>query len=70
MIPLDRVAQLAALYDRYNNALDPFSDDCAAAKREFIRQVHDLHQVHASDIEFLDFRTELIRLCREYLRKN
>ena len=70
MIPPDRIAELASLYDRYNNALDPFSADCAVARRDFLQRVQDLHQIHAADVEFSSFRGELMRLCREYLRKN
>jgi len=33
MIPIDRIARLAELYDRYNNALDPLSVGCLLLTR-------------------------------------
>ncbi len=35
MIPGEQIARLAELYDRYNNALDPLSEDCLEARRIF-----------------------------------
>jgi hypothetical protein len=70
MIPVEQIAQLAELYDRYNNALDPFSESCREAKRCFDELVGNLHFAHAPDANFHDFRYELIQRCREYLRKN
>ena len=70
MIPVEHLARLAELYDRYNNALDPFSQDCRQAKEEFDSLVPGLHATHAPEIKFPDFRYELVSRCREYLRKN
>lgn len=70
MIPIERIAPLSVHYDRYNNALDPLSENALEAKRLFDKSVADLHEAHAADIPFLDFRYELIQWCREYLRKN
>ena len=70
MIPVEQIARLAELYDRYNNALDPLSVSCRAAKREFEELTVNLHTVRALDVSFPEFRCELIRHCREYLRKN
>jgi hypothetical protein len=70
MIPVEAIARLAELFDRYNNALDPFSEDCRRAKREFDEHAANLHAAHAPDLNFLDFRFELVRQCRDYLRKN
>ena len=70
MIPVEQIARLADLYDRYNNALDPLSDDCAEAKRLFHELADGLHATHGPDVNFLEFRHELVQRCRDYLRKN
>jgi len=70
MIPVEQIARLAELYDRFNNALDPFSEECRKAKAELESSISNLHSAHASDVSFSEFRYELIRNCREYLRKN
>jgi hypothetical protein len=70
MIPIDRIARLAELYDRYNNALDPLSVGCRQAKKEFDELAADLHRARAPEVNFLEFRYELVRHCRAYLRQN
>lgn len=70
MISGEQTARLAELYDRYNNALDPFSAPSRQAKRDFDELVGLLHSAHVADVDFLDFRYELVRRCREYFRKN
>jgi len=70
MIPVEQIARLAALYDRYNNALDPLSADCRQAKQQFDELTDTLHATHASDVNFLEFRCELVHQCRDYLRRN
>jgi hypothetical protein len=70
MIPVEQLARLAELYDRYNNALDPLSDDCRRAKRQFDELTEALHAARAPEVNFHDFRYELLKHCREYLRKN
>jgi len=70
MIPGEQIARLAELYDRYNNALDPLSEDCLEARRIFAELATNLHTTHAADVSFLAFRYELVSRCRDYLRKN
>ena len=70
MIPVEQIARLAHWFDRYNNALDPFSEDCREAKHHFDQLAGDLHTAQAPEVNFLDFRFELVRQCRDYLRKN
>jgi hypothetical protein len=70
MISVEHIARLAELFDRYNNALDPFSSDSRLAKQEFDDLADKLHAAHAPELNFLEFRYELVRQCREYLRKN
>ena len=70
MISVEQIARVAALFDRYNNALDPFSEDCREAHQDFDQLVEALHTTHGPEIKLLDFRFELVRQCRDYLRKN
>jgi hypothetical protein len=70
MISVEHIARLAEFFDRYNNALDPLSEDCHCAKEQFDKLAEHLHTAHAPDLKFLDFRYELVRQCRDYLRKN
>ena len=70
MISVEHIARLAGFFDRYNNALDPLSEDCRQAKEQFDELASSLHSTHAPEINFLDFRYELVRQCRDYLRKN
>jgi len=70
MISVEHIARLAESFDRYNNALDPLSEDCRRAKQQFDELADRLHAAHAPDVNFLEFRYELVRQCRDYLRKN
>ena len=70
MIPVEQIARLAELYDRYNNAFDPASQDCRQAGKDFKSILSTLHATHAAEIDFNEFRLEVVRICREYLRKN
>jgi len=55
MIPVEQIARLAELYDRYNNALDPASEDCRQAKRELDELTGSLHTTHAPEVNHIDF---------------
>ena len=70
MISVEHIARLAELYDRYNNALDPLSENARDAKRRFHELAGNLHSTHAPDVDFVAFRFDLVQKCREYLRKN
>ena len=70
MISVEHIARLAEFFDRYNNALDPLSEDCRRAKSQFDELADRLHAANAPDVMFLEFRFELVRQCRDYLRKN
>ena len=70
MIPVEQIARWAELFDRYNNALDPFSENCLQAKRQFDELAGSSHTARASDVNFSDFRYDLVRQYREYWRKN
>ena len=58
-IPVEQIARLAELYDLFNNALDPSSERCRAAKTEFEELAIRLHASRASELPFLEFRYEL-----------
>lgn len=68
----ETIAQLAGLYDRAVNALDPHSIDRAEAERllgEELRGIYDcLPQLPSSRIEFRDFKRFVITRCRSHLR--
>jgi len=70
MISRDQLAQLAELYDQYQNSLRPLAPERTSAGRAFKELLGNLHSAHAADIPFHDFRRETIRQCRDYLRKN
>jgi len=70
MIGIEEIARLAELYDRYNNALDPLSEACRRAKEELDERIAALHGAHAAEVGLAEFRYEVVRHCREYLRKN
>jgi len=58
MISVEHIARLAELFDRYNNALDPFSEDCRQTKRGFDELVGNLHATHAPEVKVPEFRYE------------
>ena len=71
VIPPETIAQLALLYDRTANALDPFSQDRAEAERllnEELRGLFDTLPPLPLRLEFRDFRKFVIIQCRKHLR--
>lgn len=60
---------LAALYDRFANALDPFSPDRDQAERVFMAEVLDLHRVvlQRPKPDFQLFRGAIVLACRRHL---
>jgi len=70
MIAREQLAQLAELYDQYQNSLHPLSPERAEAARLFKDRLASLHVTHAADVPFDQFRREIVQHCREYLRKN
>ncbi len=70
MISREQWAQLAELYDRYQNSLRPLAVERAEAGRAFREMLSRLHAVHAADIPFDYFRRDTVQRCRDYLRKN
>jgi hypothetical protein len=70
MIPVEALAELAALYDRFANHLDPLSDDWKHRKSEYFAALTDFHRRFASDVPFDNFRREAQRACFQWLRSN
>jgi hypothetical protein len=72
LIGADTITQLAGLYDRAANALDPHSIDRAEAERllgEELRGIYDnLPPLPPPRIEFRDFKRFVISQCRKHLK--
>jgi hypothetical protein len=57
--------QLAELYDRGANSLDPFDTEAGKAMDEFLRQVNALYaREDPSSIRFQEFKSGVIRQCK------
>ena len=73
-ISREDIARLALSYDRFVHALDPFSEDAAAAEREFKRALADcfdtacIRNPELKQVGFPTFRREVIKRCRHHLR--
>jgi len=61
---------LANLYDRYANALDPFSEDRSKARQKFKEKLADLHDAQAPTMVYDVFKIEVIKLLKAYLKRN
>ena len=70
MISREQLARLAELYDQYQNSLRPLAPERAEAGRAFRDLLASLHNTHAADVSFDNFRRQTVERCREYLRKN
>ena len=70
MIERDDVASLAELYDRYANAIDRNSPDRLQARRQFFARLESLHQREGEQVDYDVFRFEMVKKCKEFLRKN
>lgn len=70
MIPADKIADLAELYDRFAHALDPFSEDRDKAEDAFYVKLETLRCQHGQQVESKEFRREAVRQCKLFLKKN
>lgn len=70
MIPAEKIAELAALYDRFAHALDPFSDDRDRAEDAFYVTLEHLRCLYAARVDAREFRREAVRQCKLFLKKN
>lgn len=70
MIEAGDIARLAELYDRYANAFERLSRDRLQARRAFWGRLETLHQQEGGGVDFEAFRFEMVKRCKEYLRRN
>ena len=68
-VPPERVEQLAVLYDRFANALDPFAPERDQAEMLFEREVAALHDaLPAPRPDAQAFKRAMILRCRRHLK--
>jgi hypothetical protein len=70
MIPAEALAELARLYDRFANHLDPLSEDWKQTKSRYFESLIEFHRRYGSDVPFDDFRREAQRSCFRLLRSD
>jgi hypothetical protein len=70
MIELSDVAALAPLYDRYAHAIERLSADRLLARRQFYARLEMLYEREKAGVSYEAFRFEMVKRCKEYLRKN
>jgi hypothetical protein len=68
--PQELIANLAKLYDRFAQALDPYSPECDEAERAFLRELSVWYDDSLSPPKpsFHEFRKGIIIRCRKHLR--
>jgi hypothetical protein len=64
------IAALAELYDRYANALERTAPDRLQARRQFHARLEMLYELEGRAVPYEAFRFEMVKRCKEYLRKN
>lgn len=68
------LAELARLFDEFQNSFDPASDTAAQAKSEFNRRVNQLFDERVApnyrSLEKAHFGAKVRTLCRAYLRRD
>jgi len=74
IISRDDLADLAVLFDRFEFALDPTSDDCKLAEVEFEDGVDRLFRDKVAPnfpgVSLMHFRCHIRGLCRKFLKRN
>ena len=70
MIPAEKIAALAELYDGFAHALDPFSSERDRAEDAFYLMLENLRCDYAPRAEIRDFNREAVRQCKLFLKKN
>ena len=70
MIELSEIAALAAFYDRFANAIERLSADRLQARRQFYARLEMLYERESQGVAYEEFRFEVVKRCKEYLRKN
>ena len=68
-IPAETIAQLAILYDRFANALDPFTPERDLAEKIFEQEVAGLYDnLPPPKTDLRTFKHAVILRCRRHLR--
>jgi len=70
VIETSDVTSLAPTYDRYANALERLSPERLQARRLFLAKPEMLYEREAAGVTYEAFRYELVKRCKEFLRKN
>ena len=70
MIHPGDIAGLAELYDRYANAFERLSPDRLQARRQFFARLETLYEQEGAGVDFEAFRFEMVKRCKDYLKKN
>jgi hypothetical protein len=70
VIDTSDIAALAGLYDRYANAIERLSPDRLQARRQFYARLEMLYERENAGVTYEAFRFEMVKRCKEYLRKN
>lgn len=74
VISREDIAELSVLFDRFEFALDPTSEDCKLAEIEFEDTVKRLFDEKVApnypDFSLMAFRCHIRGLSRKFLRKN
>ena len=70
MIDTGEIAALAEMYDRYADALERTAPDRLQARRQFYARLEMLYEREAREVTYEAFRFEMVKHCKEYLKKN
>jgi hypothetical protein len=69
IVPAEFIPQLAVLYDRFANALDPFAPERDQAETMFEQEVTELYDLlPAPKPDLRTFKKAVILRCRQHLR--
>ena len=74
IISRDEIAELSAIFDRFEYALDPTTAECRSAEIDFDDRTklifaEKIHHIYPS-LTLHQFRCHLRTLCRKFLNRN
>lgn len=73
LISREELAALAALFDRYEFAFDPRSQEAREAESSFNSSVREIFELRvkpiAPSLNYHDFHAKIRSLCRDFLRR-
>jgi hypothetical protein len=70
MISPADIAALAEFYDGYANALERTSPDRLKARRQFYARLEMLYEQEGRNVSYDAFRFEMVKNCKEFLKRN